>query len=124
MDIQTYVESLRARLAACGYTREQVSRASDGRLSTSWLSKFAAGVRDNPTLATMVALDQALRALEPQDRARITQHERSSQRTPADSGFRIPAHSFLLVPLSLRAFARPGPSRARAFFFHRGAHER
>lgn len=71
MNIQAYVESLKARLAGCKATREDLAQASGGRLSTSWISKFASGARDNPTVATLVALDEALQAVEStvQDRA-------------------------------------------------------
>jgi len=64
MDIDDYTETLRSRLAVCRLTREQLAAATGGRLSASWLSKFAAGHMTNPRIDSLKVLDLALRSCE------------------------------------------------------------
>jgi hypothetical protein len=64
MNIETHVETLRQRLLSCPATRQQVSAATDGELSASWVSKFAAGRMANPRVDSLVALDRALSQFE------------------------------------------------------------
>lgn len=66
MDIDTYIRQLRARLAACPLTRDQLAERTGGVLSASWVSKFASGVMDNPRADTLKALDTALTSCERQ----------------------------------------------------------
>lgn len=60
MEIDTYIKQLRRRLARCPLTRDQLAERTGGDLSASWLSKFAAGVMDNPRAETLKSLDAAL----------------------------------------------------------------
>jgi hypothetical protein len=64
MDIREHVNGLRARLAQCQATRDEVSAATHGELSASWISKFAAGRMRNPRVESLVALEAALVELE------------------------------------------------------------
>jgi transcriptional regulator with XRE-family HTH domain len=60
MNINEHVESLRVRLKACPLTRDQIAAATDGALSSSWVSKFASGRMRNPRLESLLALERAI----------------------------------------------------------------
>lgn len=60
MNIQAYLDELRARVRECPTSRDQLALATQGALSPSWINKFAAGRMRNPRVDSLVALDQAL----------------------------------------------------------------
>lgn len=63
MNMQTYIEELRSRVLTCHATRDQIAAATHGVVSSSWVSKFAAGRMRNPRADSLVALDTALASL-------------------------------------------------------------
>lgn len=64
MDIDAYISTLQARLSDCGLTRHQLAQQTGGKLSASWISKFAAGHMSNPRVDSLRALDAALASWE------------------------------------------------------------
>lgn len=64
MDLIAHKDRLRARLLASRVHRMDLANASGGVISYSWLSKFANGWRDNPTITTLTALERVLDELE------------------------------------------------------------
>lgn len=60
MNIQAYLDELRARVRACPASRDQIALATGGAISPSWVQKFAVGRMRNPRVDSLVALDQAL----------------------------------------------------------------
>lgn len=64
MDIEKHLKDLRERLALCRATRKQLAAETGGRISASWVSKFAAGRMTNPRVDTLLALEDALDRLE------------------------------------------------------------
>jgi transcriptional regulator with XRE-family HTH domain len=63
MNISEHVDALRAALRASPATYAEVARRTGGRLSYDWVAKFAAGRMRNPTVTSLAALHDALRAL-------------------------------------------------------------
>ncbi|MFZ1538877.1 MAG: hypothetical protein WAT23_16030 [Chromatiaceae bacterium] len=64
MNLQAHIEALRTRVRDCHATRDQIALATNGVVSSSWVSKFASGKMRNPRADSLVALDLALDALE------------------------------------------------------------
>lgn len=64
MNLETYVEALRARLRDNPATRAGMSAATNGALSTSWVSKFASGRMQNPRVKTLIDLERAMNRLD------------------------------------------------------------
>ena len=64
MNLESYVEALRARLRDAPATRDRVAVATNGQLSTSWVAKFAAGRMRNPRVDSLITLDRALSRLD------------------------------------------------------------
>jgi len=62
MNAQKFTSDLRARLAQQRGRYGDIAERSG--LSTSWLSKFSSGVKNNPKLSTIVALERALDQVE------------------------------------------------------------
>lgn len=64
MSIHTYVDVLHARLVACRATNAELAEAGNKAFSESWVSKFRARRMTNPRIDTLMALNDALDALD------------------------------------------------------------
>jgi len=62
MNAQKFTSDLRTRLIVQRGRYRDIAEISG--LSTSWLSKFSSGIKDNPKLSTIVALENALDKVE------------------------------------------------------------
>lgn len=70
MDAQTLLEETRTRLKKHEGQYAEIARRTDG-LSYSWLTKFAHGQADNPTVANLQKLIAALDHFEGLDRVPV-----------------------------------------------------
>ncbi len=64
MNLENYVEAPRARLRDNPATRAGMSAATNGAISTSWVSKFASGRMQNPRVRTLIDLERAMSRLD------------------------------------------------------------
>jgi len=78
MDAQTLSDQTRVRLQAYEGRYAEIARRFPD-LSQSWLSKFANGHKDNPTVGSLQSLIEALNALD-QEAAGPEPHERNTDR--------------------------------------------
>lgn len=65
MNADMIISDLRERLQQRRGSYASVAKHAD--LSVSWISKFATGVKDDPKIKTLVALDNALSAMDADD---------------------------------------------------------
>lgn len=62
MDIETYTADLRERLQTTRATTAELAALAGGVISASWINQFRAGHKNNPTVASLIALERALAA--------------------------------------------------------------
>jgi transcriptional regulator with XRE-family HTH domain len=64
MELEKHLDHLRTRLAQCGATRKGLAAETGGKISASWISKFASGRMKNPRIDTLISIAKALDRLE------------------------------------------------------------
>jgi hypothetical protein len=65
MNLETHVFDLRTRLRAAHVSQREIARRAGPDISFSWVAKFATGALKNPSVASLLALERTLDALEP-----------------------------------------------------------
>lgn len=60
MNLETCVDDLRTRLREAHATQREIAQLAGPEISFSWVSKFSTGMLNNPSVASLLALEKAL----------------------------------------------------------------